>query len=507
MAYSLADVAEEPPVAKQGYTLDDVDPHEVSKLKSASLGAAQGASLGFGDEGSAMVVALAKKMTAKGGNFEENYVKARDALRAKISESKEANPKTYMAGEFAGGMATAPLAGGSPTMARLAALGMVQGLGNSEADLTQGDFAGAAKDTAIGGAIGAAMKPVTWAGGKLLKYAGNIVSPEAWDKLARNRALASLGFTKRFLNTSEKLDAANAAGKTMLDKGVITPGADPQELGFRVNDLVENTGKDIGAFLKSRGGGFETHSAVDAINSIRPKASDGSLLTGGKYDTVNKMLDDAIETVRAHGDTIPFEEANKLKGFLQSMVNYSASSGESTTGKSVARAVKGSIDEGLEKVSTQDEFGKFLESKKTYGEGRLAQDALENRISSEEGNNAFGITDYILAAGAGNPVVAAPAVAAKHAASRYGNQTIAWGADKIAKNLQALGDKIPQVLKSAPQRLGKYAAVLANAAKQGAQAVTVRHFVLSNTDPEYRTMIRSLENDESAAGAPDGGVE
>src|SRR3990167_3631637 len=513
MTYTLDDVAEEL-VSKKKYTLNDVDTQGVSKIKSASIGAAQGASMGFGDEGSAMVVSLAKKLMAKGGTFEENYVRARDALRGKILEAKEANPKTYMAGEFAGGMATTPLAGGTPTAARLAALGMIQGLGSSDADLTRGDVGGAAKGVAVGGVVGAAMKPVAAGAGVLARGAGKLINPEWLQSVARMRALRSLGFSKGQVKTPEALEVAKKTGQTMLDEGVIKWNADPEDMAGGVSDIIERKGKDIGAFLKNRGNGIEASSMIGALNKVRPVDAEGRWLRGGEYDKINKIIDSAIDTVRAHGDLIPFEDANRLKGVLQNVVNWTSGRTEQETGKRIAGAARQSIDDTLEsraksvadpyltfrdKYSSPEEATKrveqFFKDKEVYGAAQHAQDALANRLSSDVATKDFGLTDTMVAAA--NPNVGgAAAILAKKGYERFGNQAIAHGADAASKKLYAIGDKIPEFLKTAPQKLGKYAAMLGAAARQGAQAVTVRHFVLSNTDPEYRIMIRELENQD-----------
>lgn len=477
-----------------------------SKLESAGYGAAQGATFNFADEGAAVTVAAAKKLgdlltKTKGGDPIENYRKARDYFRGKIDKAEEANPKTFMAGQFAGAAATAPLGEGAAgllpmigksAIAKMAALGGLQGLGASNADLTKGDIGGAARDTAVGAGLGAVVGGAAKGIGKVVSKA---VDPEFWQNRAQNWGKSALGFTKRFLNTSEKLKAANEAAQTMLDKGVITPGADAQEMAFKVNDLVKDTGEKIGSFLKTREGGYDTQSAIDAINSLRPKNSAGVALSGGNYDPINNMLDKAVDTVKAHGDTIPFEEANKLKGFLQDLVNWNSTNAESSMGQNIAGSVKGSIDQNLEKVATPDEFEDFLKNKQIYGSGKLTQKAMDNQLSSIEGNNALGLTDWMAAAATHDPVLAAPTIAAKHVTQNYGSQTIAWGADKAAKGLKATGDRVANLLHTNPQALGKYAGILGNAARQGAQALSVRHFVMSNTDPEYRMIIRNMEDD------------
>lgn len=522
MAYTLEDVAEEAqpkPAAPAGYSLDDVaDAPEVSKWKSGALGASQGASMGWGDEGSALIVALAKKMTGRGqGTFEENYVKARDALRAKIDEAKEANPKTYLAGEIGGGMATAPLAG-EGNLARLAALGAIQGLGNSEADLTKGDVGGAVRDTTIGGTIGAAMKPVGWAVGKAASGLKNMIDPAWLEELAQSRAAKALGYSKGMLKKPGAIPRSREVGQEMLDNGVIKWNSSAEDMASGASDLVENKGKEIGDFLRGRTPSFETADMVAALNKVRPMNSEGQWLRGGQYDKINKLIDEAIDTARAHGDMIPFEEANKLKGMLQNVVNWQSTNVEQETGRKIAGAARESIDTTLENraksvadphMTFRDEYSspqeamerveEFFANKKTYGAAQEAQDALANRVSSDASGKDFGLMDAVVGTGLGATKgmgTAVAAVSGKKLYDKFADPAIASAANAGAKAMHSIGDKIPEFLKSAPEKLGKYAGVLGAAARQGAQAVTIRHFVLSNTDPEYREMLRNLEKEK-----------
>lgn len=146
--------------------------------ESLARGAAQGATLGFGDEIQGAIQAAGQKVLpeALGGGgatkkgFLDLYREARDSARKDDSEAQSANPKTFVGGNLAGGLATLPLApgggmavkGGTMGARLLAAakaggeLGAASGFGASGADLTQGDVVGAAKDAVVGGGAGAA---------------------------------------------------------------------------------------------------------------------------------------------------------------------------------------------------------------------------------------------------------------------------------------------------------------------------------------------------------------
>lgn len=314
-------------------------------------------------------------------------------------------------------------------------------------------------------------------------------APVAED-VAQNLGRRSLGYTKRFLKTPDAIERANNVAQEMLDAGVITPLAGPGEMVDRVGGVIEKTGSNIGDFLKSQGGGFDTQKAIDAINELRPKGSNGQWLRGGAYDKINSILDDAMETVQAHKEQIPFEEANRLKGLLQDIVNWNGTNLDSGTGQRVAGAMRGAVDSSLNEAAensmTQPAFNQFLSDKKRYGAAMEAQDALANRLSSEKGNRAIGLTDFILGAGevgAGNPVGGAAAIVGKKAVERYGMQTGAWTADKIAK-----------ILSTIPQAFGQYAPALARAAAAGGDELATHLFVLQQQDPEFNNRLRKLSD-------------
>lgn len=144
---------------------------DVTMTESALRGVAQGFTFGFADEIAGGWDALTSDKT---------YEQGRDESRAAFDAAQKANPKTYFAGELAGGLAVpipgAGAAKGATMAARLAkasltgaGMGAAYGLGSSEGT-TAGEML---RDTLTGGAFGLAGGTVGGAIGEgLNKIAG-----------------------------------------------------------------------------------------------------------------------------------------------------------------------------------------------------------------------------------------------------------------------------------------------------------------------------------------------
>lgn len=471
--------------------------------KSVGLGAAQGLTLGFGDEGAGAIAGFGKDILSGILPRMESYRNARDQFRETFREAKSDNPKSYVGGELVGSVGTLPFLGGA-TVPRMMALGAAQGLGNSEADLTRGDVGGAVRDTTIGGILGG-----------LLGKAGNTISKAisipGFEDLAQTRAAKALGYTKRFFKDPKQFEKAKKVGQTMLDEGVISPGAGAEEMMSRVQSLASKSGSQIGKFLKGIGGGFDPEKAIDEIESLRPQ------FRGGDYKVVHKALDRAIDTIKAHGSgPLSFEETNTLKGLLQEAGKFNTNSEALNIGtrRLAAGKFRASMDQQLEDIASNPnvlqtrpmtgagnspmpsggayvaqtpaeslaEFNQFLRNKKVYGATQEAEDALTNRLGSQIGNKEISLTDVIAAApvlATGNPIGALGLWGLKRGAERYGNQITAVAANKAAQASRAVTEKIAYVLRTNPKQLGNYADTFRKALQNGTLQSTLHEMYLT----------------------------
>lgn len=170
-------------------TADQTSNEPPGYLESLLRGGAQGATLGYADEAMGGLEAAGKKLTGDQTDLTELYRRYRDIERQKNEAAKKENPKMFTAGELGGGAATMLVPGGAiGTTGKAMGMGAASALGQSNADLTQGEFGQAAKDTALGGAVGLgtfglgkALAPGTKAAAPIAEAVGDKLEQKSGD--------------------------------------------------------------------------------------------------------------------------------------------------------------------------------------------------------------------------------------------------------------------------------------------------------------------------------------
>lgn len=456
-----------------------------SQLMAAVRGTVGGSTSGFGDEAYGLLGAAANPTDSK-KEFWDRYTDSRDYARNADKKARAEYPATFKTGELAGGLGAAVTGMGAGQLATsgvkgATALGALSGLGNSEADLTKGKVAKAAGDTALGAGVGLGA-------GVLFGGLSNLVSGEAAagaNTMAEDNAARALGMTKAIRNKIGN-ERARAAGRAGLDEDVITPLASTEDKLAGMQGVQERAGQKIGDTVKSLDeSGAKEFNPLEAASKIDEQI-------GNKYGneplfkSQAEQYQNLLDTVLKRGDkNISFSEAQKLKELLG---QYGYKEGNAIPGREQAQQAYGIInkylDDSVGKAAADTGDAGILEglqgARKTYGAASDAIPALENRSAAEAGNKPFGLTDTIMVAPKimTNPATAVAELGAKKAAERYGSNIAAVGLDKVAKLLQV-----------APDALGPYAGVLANAAQKGSQALAAAHAALLKKDPKYAEML------------------
>lgn len=261
----LSEIApEEVEVLNEGEATPIPEEPTVGALEAGMRGLEQGTTAGVADEiGGAIGAGLEyafgpEDVTAPQdeGELEKLkrlYQEYRDANRDRYQEAQEAQPGAYFAGDIAGGvgmgLAAAPLAAG---VKGAAALGAIEGLGRSEADLTEGEFGEAAVDVGLGAGLG-------FAGGKAGQKLGKILSKpslkqtaESFRKSADEQAMKVIGasskdFSKEIgkgLSSRPDLDKMRGIGRALSDDGIIGARDSIRDtigkIDNRMDDIYEN---------------------------------------------------------------------------------------------------------------------------------------------------------------------------------------------------------------------------------------------------------------------------
>lgn len=253
----------------------------ISELESAGLGALQGGSLGFADELEGGLKALPEAMISD-KKLKDLYQQYRDMARKRYSEAKEANPKSYLAGELGGGLTSAVIPGGA--IAKGIGLGAGSALGASDADLTKGEIGQATKDTIIGGTIGGTLGAV---GQKI----GTSLAPEAMDQSAAVKALKAVGIKpnlgRNIPGVENPVGSNIPVGKTILEQEALPIMGGAENIQKTLSEKASEGIQKTGPILRE---------ASDAIKTNPQLASNRPPISSTLYSTLQSELNNLPKT-------------------------------------------------------------------------------------------------------------------------------------------------------------------------------------------------------------------
>lgn len=417
----------------------------VSQMESLGRGALQGASLGYSDEAVGGGEAMLDKLMGSHEKLLDLYRQHRDESRANNEKAQRDNPKTYLAGNVAGGIGSALATGGAGAgIMGGAAIGAAAGLGNSNADLTKGEVGQAAIDTGVGGVIGGALGGAS----KGLSALRNTGAQTA-ERLAIKSLNGSPEETGAMLKAVGNDNRENV-GRTLLKKKILGKYglASDNEVAENLQRASDSLGAEQNAMIKKLG---DRSTDLETI----------------KQNVLNKMDQPySIEAQNANGyvgrqlDTLPkrevgLEELNRIKKQWQGLSDYPSAGSptpQDVTNAAAMRKATGGVRQTLGEVAP--ELNPQLRSESNIFQAREAMRSRPELISSH-GASLTG--------------------AAVRGVRSYGNQIGAITADKVS-----------QILQSSPQSLGKYADILRGAAQRSPESLKATLHVLQMSDPEFR---------------------
>jgi hypothetical protein len=299
----------------------------VGKAESALRGAAKSATLGLGDNIEGLIQA-ALPVAGDEGSFFDRYRKWRDVARLTDRKAEAANPKSSMAGQIIGGLATAAAPAGlagkaglaitaakdAPLLTRAAIgaanavpLGAIYAAGEGNAET----LGGAAKDALMGGVASGI------AGGTV-----SAVSPPvaAWLKKQAHqfgqKALSGIGTP-----LAARKELSERATEAAYDVGAITPFSGVRKISQRLDGAIDDLAPKYGAILKElEAAGVVGPDAEEIARNLLMESSDLAANSwGSKIPTM--MNRDAMEMAgKVAGQADPrlgLLQAERIKRDLQ----------------------------------------------------------------------------------------------------------------------------------------------------------------------------------------------
>ena len=469
-----------------------------SELESGLLGAAQYGVANFADEIEGGVGALYGKLSGDDRAMREMYEEQRDLARQRYKEAEAANPKAYMTGALGGGLATTLLPIGALAGAGLkgaaavgAGMGALSGIGASEEE----DLTGIAKDAAISGGIGAGAGLAGQAIAKSIPALQRGLGGTA-DTLrsgAKKLAIKATGATGK---EAEKF--ADDAGAQLLDRKFIRAFDSPEDIAARLEAEIGKSNIGIDESLKALDAKGVTADVGNIILQLEQKIA--GLRKDPSQSGLVKKLSSVVDDIKGTQElAVPLSQAEVTKrGFNKSAKNWM----DPEAGQAGKAAYRGYRDE-VERAATKadPELAKqFIDSKKTHG--LLAPiEAAAQRRASQLNQSPFGQFGDSVGGAAGLLSGGGPVGAVVGAVGRR------LAAPRLASTAAVGADKLSQIVRMAPQSLGKWAPALQQAAQRGGQSLAVANFVLQQNDPEYRQHLNWLSQDDENSDEDTGQVD
>jgi hypothetical protein len=519
----------------------DVQPGHVGKPTTTATGAfvdhgANAAAFGFGDEMVGGYKALAKKILPEsmggapaGTRIGDIYRHDRDEVRQRFATEADEHPVASTAGDFAGALvSTAALPGGAEAAeikalaeagagaaARKlaltgaaktgAALGAVNGLGNSNADLTKGDVGGAVADTAKGAALGAGAAVVGQKVGEKIGQ-GLGAAKDALEDLAQRKAVNALRPTAGEVGKLVDEHNLEPLGDWLLRNKVVEAGDTYKDVLEKATGIQKASGKaleGILAELDATGATIPKQKLVEAFTDL---AGEAEARGPGAAPLVKKYLAEAEAVSNRPEQNLTFSQAEEWKRGFQDRVNYAkrnpsvAQQGDEQLAQAARNVVETEAQAAAQKSGT-DLADRFMLAKTTYGNAAKAADMAEGGLARAEARNIASPSDKFTAGGAlvtgvltGHPLAGVAGAVVAPVVNKVVRER---AASTMAAGAQSLSQKVARLAQTSPAKLGGYGQILAGALQRGGQDAFDAHmYVLGQTDPKFQALTKKLSEEQ-----------
>lgn len=415
-----------------------------------------------------------------GGTAAQNYRGMRDTVQAHEDRVAQDQPLPYGAGAVIDAALTT-VAGGAPasavkaakavgatqkaaqvakTVAQGAGTGAVTALGESRADLTRGNFEGAARDMKRGAAFGAGASLIGVAAVKALSSAGR-----AGLEFGRGRLFKSaVGQNKRAFTQINGKGLMEKAGEYLDEMGI--GAGDSTESIFaklgRRNDMLTAGTDDILSGLDAAAPGGAVN-VKQVAQRVRETVAAKFKNSAADRDVYKEILDDADAIEAGMGaEKLSFSAAAAERRAFQNKVNYDNFNKRTAAAEARAEIAKiwnEEIDKAAEPLLVK--AGKAKDAyKELRHEQALVLEMQKHARSRVEGNaaNKWASPSDWGAAGiagimTGNPLLGLSAAAANHIARKYGNAALGRQTINFARIMSASPKAVGAGAPAAAQRI------------------------------------------------------
>jgi len=305
--------------------------------------------------------------------YSQAYLRARDEYRGDLDRAQAANPKSYLAGELAGAIASPgpKAAKGATGLAKAgqlakagAAYGAAAGVGYGRAKGIE-DPEQLLMEAGAGAGTGAVLTPAAAIAGD---KAGR-----ALRNLSRDQALKAMGLRGGISSQLadrgyETVDQARELGQAALDMELIRPFRSVSDVAERAGFAKQVQGSRIEQALADAdaAGRFDPERAAwqSAGEVMGPDGlSPTAIREGGR---ARKLIEDVLALPRVQDPT--FANANRLKSDMYSGINFATEPALKT--KLERKAVSGlrkSIEDQVAEVASPDVADELRAANRQYG--------------------------------------------------------------------------------------------------------------------------------------------
>lgn len=388
------------------------------KLEAFGRGAAQGLTLGFGDEMAGSYDAARKEIErhpemlgvpdaelyALGGASNEDYRGMRDEMRVSNDAAQAAHPWMYAGGQVAGAAPLAVATGGGGAAQMIAtggALGAATGLGDSKAE----DAAGMLKDTAEGGALGALLPAGVLGLGKAVPALAGALRSGA--NATGRRVLRNVGGS-----ISAKVPVSPEAVQEAFQSGVFKTFGTAKGAASRLEairaQLGDQKGRIVDALEKAGITGPEAETLAQQYAAEAVSRGSSSM-----NPSVPRVFESAAEQVGskpAPGGRLGLRQAEELKGSLQDMADSAYKQLEphelANAKKGAAAIMRQAVEDSLAQQAagaspeTQAIASQFVPVKQRLGRIIEASDVAREGVARAANRHGFSLGDMVLSSGA-----------------------------------------------------------------------------------------------------------